>query len=112
MPRNILRTFIMATDLRTQVAVYMYGSSPPESPQVKEIRCMVLVPQLGQHNHVQLPNLLPEEMGSEFLKDLEPLGWLHTQASEQPHLSAIDMTVLFFFLAIMFCYMGLIFYPY
>ena len=37
-PKNILRTFITSADLRTQVAAYLYGVSPPDNKQVKEIR--------------------------------------------------------------------------
>eukprot|EP00438_Fugacium_kawagutii_P036613 Skav217823 [mRNA] locus=scaffold889:265691:266764:+ [translate_table: standard] len=37
-------------DLRTQIAAYLYGISPPDNPQVKEIRCMVMVPQVGTHS--------------------------------------------------------------
>src|SRR5690606_814962 len=47
MPKNILRKFIMISDLRMQVAGYLYGSSPPDNEEVKEIRCIVLVPQVG-----------------------------------------------------------------
>jgi pre-mRNA-processing factor 8 len=54
MPKNILKTFICISDLRTQIAAYLYGISPPDNPQVKEIRCMVLVPQTGSHNSVTL----------------------------------------------------------
>merc|ERR1712136_670063 len=46
MPKNILKTFIIISDLRTQIAAYLYGISPPDNPQVKEIRCMVVVPQV------------------------------------------------------------------
>jgi pre-mRNA-processing factor 8 len=35
MPKNLLKQFICISDLRTQIAVYMYGISPPDSPQVK-----------------------------------------------------------------------------
>eukprot|EP00397_Hematodinium_sp_SG-2012_P000264 GEMP01000264.1.p1 GENE.GEMP01000264.1~~GEMP01000264.1.p1 ORF type:complete len:2430 (+),score=545.91 GEMP01000264.1:161-7450(+) len=89
MPKNILKTFICISDLRTQVAAYLYGISPPDNPQVKEIRCMVIVPQVGTHQTVTLPAQLPEH---EYLKDLEPLGWIHTQPNEQPHLLPADMT--------------------
>jgi len=89
MPKNILKTFICISDLRTQVAAYLYGISPPDNPQVKEIRCMVMVPQVGTHQSVTLPNQMPEH---EYLRDLEPLGWIHTQPNEQPHLSPHDVT--------------------
>lgn len=36
-----------------------------------------------------MPSLLPQH---EFLKDLEPLGWIHTQPNELPQLSPHDVT--------------------
>ncbi|KAI3837588.1 hypothetical protein MKW92_036638 [Papaver armeniacum] len=89
MPKNILKKFICVADLRTQIAGYLYGVSPPDNPQVKEIRCVVMVPQLGTHQHVTLPSALPEH---DFLNDLEPLGWMHTQPNELPQLSPQDLT--------------------
>ncbi|CAI5475746.1 unnamed protein product [Closterium sp. Yama58-4] len=89
LPKNLLKRFVCISDLRTQVAAYMYGVSPPDNPQVKEIRCMVLVPQWGTHQQVYLPQQLPEH---EYLKDLEPLGWVHTQPSEAPQLNPQDVT--------------------
>ncbi|KAI3919769.1 hypothetical protein MKX01_000210 [Papaver californicum] len=89
MPKNILKKFICVADLRTQIAGYLYGVSPPDNPQVKEIRCIVMVPQLGTHQHVTLPLALPEH---DFLNDLEPLGWMHTQPNELPQLSPQDLT--------------------
>eukprot|EP00605_Chrysophyceae_sp_TOSAG23-4_P000128 GSChrysophyteH1.ASY1.ANO1.147.1 assembled CDS len=87
LPKNLLSKFITISDLRTQVAAFLYGVSPPDNEQVKEIRCIVLVPQVGKHNGVTLPNRLPDH---EMIDDLEPLGWLHTQPSELPHLPAGD----------------------
>ncbi|MCP9259169.1 Pre-mRNA-processing-splicing factor 8 [Dirofilaria immitis] len=71
------------------VAGYLYGISPSDNPQVKEIRCIVLPPQWGTHQLVHLPNQLPTH---EFIKDLEPLGWMHTQPNELPQLSPQDVT--------------------
>lgn len=34
LPKNLLKKFICIADLRTQVAAYMYGVSPPDNPQV------------------------------------------------------------------------------
>ena len=48
LPKNILSKFITISDLRTQVAGYLYGVSPPDNAQVKEVRCIVLVPQVGK----------------------------------------------------------------
>lgn len=88
LPKNILSKFITISDLRTQVAGYLYGVSPPDNPQVKEVRCIVLVPQVGTHQSVTLPRRLP---GHDLLDDLEPLGWLHTQPTELPQLPAQDI---------------------
>jgi hypothetical protein len=52
--------------------------------QVKEIRCIVMPPQWGTHQTVHLPTALPAH---EYLSDLEPLGWIHTQPNELPQLS-------------------------
>lgn len=49
LPKNVLKKFIIISDLRTQIAGYMYGTSPPDNPQVKEIHCIVMVPQWGTH---------------------------------------------------------------
>merc|ERR1711981_212960 len=89
MPKNVLKKFIMVSDLRTEIAAYMYGVSPPDNPQVKEIRCLVMPPQLGTHQNVTLPHQLPDH---EYLKDMEPLGWIHTQPNELPQLAPQDVT--------------------
>ncbi|XP_049918391.1 pre-mRNA-processing-splicing factor 8 [Epinephelus moara] len=89
LPKNVLKKFICISDLRAQIAGYLYGTSPPDNPQVKEIRCIVMVPQWGTHQTVHLPNQLP---GHEYLKEMEPLGWIHTQPNESPQLSPQDVT--------------------
>jgi pre-mRNA-processing factor 8 len=71
LPKNILSKFITISDLRTQIAGYMYGVSPSDNNQVKEVRCIVLIPQVGTHQNVTLPHNLPD---SEHLEGLEPLG--------------------------------------
>ncbi|KAL3154210.1 Pre-mRNA-processing-splicing factor 8A [Trebouxia sp. C0010 RCD-2024] len=90
MPKNVLKKFICVADLRTQVSGYLYGMSPPDNPQVKEIRCVVMPPQWGNHQMVNLPHNLPEH---DYLRDLEPLGWLHTQPNEQPQMASQDVTM-------------------
>merc|ERR1719276_82866 len=79
LPKNILSKFIMIADLRTQIAGYLYGATPDDNDQVREVRCIVMVPQVGNHQHVTLPQKLPEH---EMLDDMEPLGWIHTQPNE------------------------------
>ncbi|KAI3379717.1 hypothetical protein SNEBB_004371 [Seison nebaliae] len=89
LPKNILKKFITISDLRCQIAGYMYGSSPADALQVKEIRCIVMVPQWGTHQNVHLPEKLPEHP---YLNELEPLGWIHTQSNELSQLAAQDVT--------------------
>ena len=79
MPKNILKKFVRIADLRTQIAGYMYGVSPAGNSKVKEIRCIVMPPQTGSHSFVQLPQQLPEH---QYLAEMEPLGWIHTQQAE------------------------------
>ncbi|KAF5642917.1 pre-mRNA-splicing factor spp42 [Fusarium tjaetaba] len=90
MPNNILKRFITIADLRVQVAGYLYGSSAPDNDQVKEIKCIVMIPQIGGLRNVQLPQRLPQ---SEFLEGMEPMGVIHTvSGSELPYMSAMDVT--------------------
>ncbi|KAH6647243.1 NUC071 domain-containing protein [Truncatella angustata] len=91
MPSNILKKFITIADLRVQVAGYLYGASAPDTDdKVKEIRCIVMVPQVGGLRNVTLPQQLPSH---EYLKDMEPLGVIHTIAgNELPYMSAADVT--------------------
>ncbi|KAK2746706.1 pre-mRNA-splicing factor 8 [Onygenales sp. PD_40] len=90
MPKNILKRFITIADLRVQVAGYMYGSSPPDNDQVKEIRTIVMIPQVGNTRDIQLPHHLPQH---EYLNSLEPLGIIHTVSGNEPsYMTAMDVT--------------------
>ena len=91
MPKNILKRFITIADLRVQVAGYIYGSSPPDNAQVKEIHTIVMVPQVGNTRDVQLPHQLPQ---NEFLNSMEPLGLIHTVSGNEPsYMSPQDVTM-------------------
>lgn len=90
MPKNILKRFITIADLRVQVAGYLYGSSPPDNEQVKEVRTIVMIPQVGNTREVQLSQQLPQH---DYLKNLEPLGVIHTiSGNEPPYMTAADVT--------------------
>ena len=91
-PRNLLAKFISIGDLRTQIGAFIYGLSPKDNPQVKEIRAIVMVPQVGSHQAVTMPAFTPND-DSEFLADLEPLGWIHTSPTELSSLSPYDCAV-------------------
>ncbi|KAG9193041.1 hypothetical protein G6011_03076 [Alternaria panax] len=90
MPKNVLKRFITIADLRVQVAGYLYGRSPPDNDQVKEISTIVMIPQVGNTRDVQLPKELPKH---EYLDNLEPLGIIHTvSGNEPPYMQASDVT--------------------
>ncbi|KAF2653487.1 PROCN-domain-containing protein [Lophiostoma macrostomum CBS 122681] len=90
MPKNILKRFITIADLRTQVAGYLYGKSPPDNDQVKEICTIVMIPQVGGTRDIQLAKQLPQH---EYLDNLEPLGIIHTvSGNEPPYMQATDVT--------------------
>ncbi|KAL8680522.1 MAG: hypothetical protein Q9186_003273 [Xanthomendoza sp. 1 TL-2023] len=90
MPKNILKRFITIADLRVQVAGYLYGSSPPDNDLVKEIRTIVMIPQVGNTRDVQLPQHLPTHPQ---LSKMEPLGIIHTMSgNEPPYMTAADTT--------------------
>lgn len=89
LPKNLAKRFIVISDLRTQIAAYMYGVSPPDNPKVKEIHCLVLVPQWGTNLMVHMPKQLPEH---DYLNQFEPLGWLHTLPNESPFPTSQSVT--------------------
>ncbi|KAL1858700.1 pre-mRNA-splicing factor 8 [Paecilomyces lecythidis] len=90
MPKNVLKRFITIADLRVQVAGYLYGNSPPDNDQVKEVRTIVMIPQVGNTRDVQLPHQLPQH---DYLKNMEPLGVIHTvSGNEPPYMTAMDVT--------------------
>ena len=88
LPKNLLKKFITIADLRTQICGFIYGTSPKDDPLVKEIHCIVLVPQTGTHMNVNIPNQPPEHP---YLKEFEPLGWIHTQPVETGQMSPYDV---------------------
>nr|DAD20499.1 TPA_asm: hypothetical protein HUJ06_021962 [Nelumbo nucifera] len=81
MPKNILKKFICIADLRTQIAGYLYGISPQTILRLKKSAVLPCHHRGGIHQQVHLPSALPEH---DFLNDLEPLGWMHTQPNELP----------------------------
>ncbi|CAI5756086.1 unnamed protein product [Candida verbasci] len=90
LPKNILQKFIQISDPRIQVGGFIYGSSSSDHTEVKEIKCIVLVPQLGNVNSLQFPKQLPKD--HEILNDLELLGWIHTQTQNFEFMTSYDVT--------------------
>ncbi|KAG7195924.1 pre-mRNA-splicing factor 8 [Scheffersomyces spartinae] len=92
MPQNLLRKFILISDIRCQVGGFIYGTSPKDNPYVKEIKFIALVPQLGNTHAIQFPKQLPDLEEGGALEGVELLGWIHTLSQESDHLTPIDLT--------------------
>ncbi|KAI5957199.1 PRP8 [Candida jiufengensis] len=93
MPKNILQKFIQISDLRIQVGGFLYGKSPAEDqPDIKEIKCLVIVPQLGSTNSIQFPTNLPEYEGYLKEQNYELLGWIHSQSQSFDYMTSYDVT--------------------
>lgn len=89
LPRNLLQKFVEISDVKIQIGAYIYGRSAPDHPKVKEIKTIVLLPQLGNSKSVQLGKILDDENISD-LEGLELLGWIHTQTDDLRYMSAPD----------------------
>jgi pre-mRNA-processing factor 8 len=85
MPKNLLRRFVCISDLKVQIFGYLYGTTV--EGLVREIKCIVIVPQVGNRDTFTIPSQIPE---SEFLKGLEPIGWIHTCPEDKNFLGFID----------------------
>lgn len=92
MPKNLIKTFARIGDTKIQIAGLVYGKAPEDNEFVREIKAIVLVPQLGNNVSVQIPSILPDQSSSDLLDGLEPMGWIHTQAFESNVMSAFDVT--------------------
>lgn len=58
MPKNLLKKFVCIADLKTQIFGYMYGSTV--EGLVREIKCIVIVPQVGNRDIITIPSQTPE----------------------------------------------------
>ena len=90
LPQNLIKKFVQISDLRIQVAGLVYGVSASANSEIKEIKFIALVPQLGSNDSVQLPKNLTE-CHSDDLENMELLGWIHTQSQETNCLSPNDI---------------------
>jgi pre-mRNA-processing factor 8 len=88
-PENLLKKFIQISDLRVQVAGLLYGASPKGNDQIKEVKVVVMIPQLGNVQNIQLACGFSKD--EPLLGNLEPLGWIHTQGQDNRILSPPDV---------------------
>lgn len=87
-PRNLLKKFVTIADVDVQIAGYMYGSPVKDHPNVKEIKTIALVPQLGSSATVRIS---PPPSSSKYLNDMELLGWIHTQKVDSKFMSPSEV---------------------
>lgn len=57
MPKNLLKKFVCISDLKVQIFGYLYGTTV--DGVVKEIKSIVLVPQVGSRENVTIPIQMP-----------------------------------------------------
>ena len=88
MPKNLLKRFVAISDLKVQIFAYLYGQNIEGG--IKEIKAIVIVPQVGSKDGVTVPNQMPE---SEFLKGLEIVGWIHTSPEDKNYFSLSEAMV-------------------
>ncbi|CXI49021.1 pre-mRNA-processing-splicing factor 8, putative [Plasmodium berghei] len=90
--KNLLEKFICISDLKIQIGGFLYGSSPPDNSYVKEIKCILIPPQIGNYQSVTLSNYIPT---NKYIENLELLGWIHTETTNcsntSNHLTTYDM---------------------
>lgn len=91
LPRNLLKKFVEIADVKIQIAGYLYGKSPVDHANIKEVKTIVLMPQLGTHRSIQLGNL-PDQTLYSNLDGLELLGWIHTQTDDLKFMNASEVS--------------------
>lgn len=83
-----MKKFVTIADVDVQIAGYMYGSPVKDHPNVKEIKTIALVPQLGSSATVRIS---PPPSSSKYLNDMELLGWIHTQKVDSKFMSPSEV---------------------
>lgn len=91
LPKNILQKFIEISDVKIQIAAYLFGQSPKDHPNIKEVKTVALVPQLGTNKNVQLSKI-PDPTTCPGLQGLQLLGWMHTQDNSLKFMSPYEVS--------------------
>lgn len=84
-PKNLVEGLIQVSDVRAQVAAFLFGKAPADNEMIREVRYFVIVPQLGSPTHYRLPEEQPEVEG------LTLLGLIHTQVQDAKAISPADL---------------------
>lgn len=57
MPKNLLKKFVGIADLKVQIFGYLFGKTI--DGLVREIQCIVIVPQVGNRDTFTIPTQMP-----------------------------------------------------
>ena len=90
LPNNLLRKFVEISDVRVQVGAFLYGSSPKGHPNIKEVKTIAVVPQLGNTKSVRLGRI-PSINTCNDIQGLELLGWVHTQTDDIKFMAPMEV---------------------
>lgn len=85
--KNVMKSLVLAADLRTSIVAYLYGTVPADNSRVVEVKAVALPPQKATQRSVELPNDLPKH---EVLDDMKLVGIIKTQPQEAQSLSPND----------------------
>lgn len=89
LPRNLLEKFVEIADTKIQIGAFIYGTSPHDHPNVKEVKTLALVPQLG---NTQCVKMCPVPSNMSFVDGMELLGWIHTQSGDMKFMTPAEVT--------------------
>ncbi|KAL3228560.1 Pre-mRNA-splicing factor 8 [Nakaseomyces bracarensis] len=90
LPKNILEKLVTISDVKFHIAAYLYGSSPKDYPNIKEIKTIALVPQIGSSKDVKFTNP-PNSEAQPELSGKELLGWIHIHHDEYKFMSPKEL---------------------
>ncbi|CEP62605.1 U4/U6-U5 snRNP complex subunit PRP8 LALA0_S05e09362g [Lachancea lanzarotensis] len=90
LPKNLLKKFVEISDSKAQVGGFIFGSAAGDHKKVKEIKTIVMVPQLGNSHTIQLSQLSEDSL---YLQNLELLGWVHSNSEELKYMTAPEVSV-------------------
>jgi pre-mRNA-processing factor 8 len=85
--KNILRSMVNASDLRSPIAAFLYGVTPEDNAQVMEIKALAVPPQRASQRSIEFPDELPKHP---LLEGLKLVGMAITQSQESQTLSPTD----------------------
>jgi pre-mRNA-processing factor 8 len=85
LPLNLLKIFVDISDPYVQVCGILFGKDEGEA--AIEVHAILVPPQSGSYERVDFAVQLPDHTS---LRDLRPIGWIHTTALDESLMTPID----------------------